>query len=181
MIMSENHNCQIALGSCRIQDKKVHEKYFCEKIHLRPQTRKTYKILSRWYNLNDLKRSINNMFIIISSMSKELFICEKLSHPGETSHQSEILAEWCISLCKNKSFIREQIHPTQVRSHLNADLISLLWPDFSPCKQILPGCPPRGSSYGGEVARLLGGLAYLGEISPSLRNFMQNIMCSFEK
>ena len=36
MIMSENHNCQIALGSCHIQDKKVYEKYFCEKIHLRP-------------------------------------------------------------------------------------------------------------------------------------------------
>ena len=34
--------------------------------------------------------------------------------------------------------------------------------------------------YGGELARL-GGLARLGEISPSLRNSYKNIMCSYEK
>ena len=38
----------------------------------------------------------------------------------------------------------------------------------------------RGCSYGGELARL-GGLARLGEISPSLRNAYKNIMCSYEK
>ena len=37
-----------------------------------------------------------------------------------------------------------------------------------------------GCSYGGEIARL-GGLAHLGEISPSLRNSYKNIMCSYEK
>ena len=72
---------------------------------------------------------------------EELFIWEKLSHPGETSHMSEISAEWCISLCKNKSFIRERTHPTQVRSHLTASEISLRWDNFSPCQQFLPGCP----------------------------------------
>ena len=38
----------------------------------------------------------------------------------------------------------------------------------------------RGCSCGGELARL-GGLARLGEISPSLRNSYKNIMCSYEK
>ena len=50
---------------------------------------------------------------------------EKSLHPGETFHLSELSAEWCISLCKNNSFIWEWIHPTrwdltptQVISHL---------------------------------------------------------------
>ena len=38
----------------------------------------------------------------------------------------------------------------------------------------------RGCSYGGELARL-GGLARLGEISPTLRNSYKYIMCSYEK
>ena len=38
----------------------------------------------------------------------------------------------------------------------------------------------KGCSYGGELARL-GGLARLGEISPSLKNSYENIMCSHEK
>ena len=37
----------------------------------------------------------------------------------------------------------------------------------------------KGYSYGGEQARL-GGLARLGEISPSLRNSYKNIMCSYK-
>ena len=37
----------------------------------------------------------------------------------------------------------------------------------------------RGWSYRGEMARL-GGLAHLGEISPSLRNSYKNV-CSYEK
>ena len=48
------------------------------------------------------------------------------------SHLSEIPAEWWNSLYKSKSFIWEQIHLTQVRSHLNAGEISLRWDDFSP-------------------------------------------------
>ena len=75
------------------------------------------------------------------NLNKELFIWEKSSHPGETSHLSEILAEWYIKICKNKSFIWELIHPTQVRSHLNVDEISLRLDDFSPRKQFLWGCP----------------------------------------
>ena len=71
----------------------------------------------------------------------EMFIWNKSSHPGETSHLSEILAEWCISLCKSKSFIWEWIHPTQLRSHVNAVEISLSWDEFSPSKQFLPDCP----------------------------------------
>ena len=38
----------------------------------------------------------------------------------------------------------------------------------------------RGFSYGGELAQL-GGLAHLGEISPSLRNYHKNMLCSFKK
>ena len=38
----------------------------------------------------------------------------------------------------------------------------------------------RGCSYGGELA-WLGGLARLGEISPSFRNSYENITCSYEK
>ena len=34
--------------------------------------------------------------------------------------------------------------------------------------------------YGGELARL-GGLAHLGEISPSLRNSFKNRMCSYDR
>ena len=34
----------------------------------------------------------------------ELFIWKKSSHPDETSDMKEISAEWCVSLCKNKSF-----------------------------------------------------------------------------
>ena len=56
---------------------------------------------------------------------KELFIWEKPSYPGETSHLSEISTEWCISLCKSISFISDGFIPpswdltsTQVRSHL---------------------------------------------------------------
>ena len=64
----------------------------------------------------------------------------KSFHPGETSHLNEIAAEWCISLCKSKSFLWEWIHPTQVRSHINAGEISIRWDDFYPCKQFLPGC-----------------------------------------
>ena len=52
---------------------------------------------------------------------------------------SEILAEWCISLCNNKSFIWEWIHPTQVRSHLNTGEISLKWDDFSLSKHVFDG------------------------------------------
>ena len=37
----------------------------------------------------------------------------------------------------------------------------------------------RGSTYGGELARL-GGLAHQGEISAPLRNSYKN-MCSYEK
>ena len=40
------------------------------------------------------------------------------SEPGETSHMSEISAEQCISLCKNKLFTGQRIYPTQLRSHL---------------------------------------------------------------
>ena len=47
-------------------------------------------------NIEELK----NWFI-----SEELFLCEKLSHPGEASHLSEISAEWYILLCKNKLFM----------------------------------------------------------------------------
>ena len=43
------------------------------------------------------------------------------------------------------------------------------------CGKVLRGCSQRG-----ELAQL-GGLARLGEISPSLRNSYKNIMCSFEK
>ena len=39
---------------------------------------------------------------------------------------------------------------------------------------------PRGCSYGGVLAQL-GGLANLGQTSPSLRNSYTNIMCSYEK
>ena len=39
---------------------------------------------------------------------------------------------------------------------------------------------PRGCSYGGALAQL-GGLANLGQTSPSLRNSYTNIMCSYEK
>ena len=38
----------------------------------------------------------------------------------------------------------------------------------------------RGCSYGGELARL-GGLARLGEISPSLKNSYKYIMGSYKK
>ena len=72
---------------------------------------------------------------------KELFIWEKSSHPGEPSHLSEISAEWCISLYQSKSFIREWIYLTQLRTHVNAGEISLRWDNFSPCKQCLLGCP----------------------------------------
>ena len=72
-------------------------------------------------------------------VSQELLIWKKSSHAGEASHLIEISAEWCISLCKNKSLI-EQIHPTQVRSQLTADEISLKWDDFSPCKQFPLSC-----------------------------------------
>ena len=51
---------------------------------------------------------------IVLLLSWELFIWEKSSHPCKTSHLSEISAEWCISICKSKSFIWEWIHPTQV-------------------------------------------------------------------
>ena len=40
-----------------------------------------------------------------------------------------------------KKIIWEWIHPTQVRSHLNAGEISLRWDDFSPCKHFLLDCP----------------------------------------
>ena len=59
------------------------------------------------------------------------------------SHLSEIPAESCISLSKNRSFLWEWIHLTQVRSHLSAGEISLRWDDFSRCKQFLPGCPTQ--------------------------------------
>ena len=38
----------------------------------------------------------------------------------------------------------------------------------------------KGCLYEGELARL-GGLAHLGDISPSLRNSYKNMMCSYEK
>ena len=38
----------------------------------------------------------------------------------------------------------------------------------------------RNRSYGGDLARL-GGLARLGEISPSLRNSYKNIICPYEE
>ena len=93
-----------------------------------------FTISERWLILSYI-----HIYISINTM--ELFICEKSSHPGETSHLSGIAAGWYISLCKNKSFIWELIHPTQVRSHLNIDEISLRWDYFSPCKQFLPDCP----------------------------------------
>ena len=59
------------------------------------------------------------------SLSKGLLIWGETSHLSGIFHMSEIPAEWCISLCKNKSFIWEwyippRWHPTatQVRSHL---------------------------------------------------------------
>ena len=70
------------------------------------------------------------------------------NHPTlETSHLSEILAECSVSLCKNKSFIWEWVHPTQVRSHLNVGEISLRWNDFSPCKQFWLGCSTWGRTF----------------------------------
>ena len=66
---------------------------------------------------------------------------KKSSHPGGMHHLIEISAEWCISLCENKSFIWEWIHLTRVRSHFNASEISLRWDDFYPCKQLLSCCP----------------------------------------
>ena len=48
-----------------------------------------------------------------------------------------------------KKIIWEWIHPTQVRSHLNAGEISLKWDDFSPCKHFLLVCPTwTGWCYG---------------------------------
>ena len=38
----------------------------------------------------------------------------------------------------------------------------------------------RSCSYGGDLVRL-GGLAHLGQISPSLRNSFKRIMCSYEE
>ena len=77
--------------------------------------------------------------LVTRIVSQELLISKKSSHAGEASHLIQISAEWCISLCKNKSLV-EQIHPTQVRSQLTADEISLKWNGFSPCKQCLLGC-----------------------------------------
>ena len=39
--------------------------------------------------------------------NKELFIQERSAHPLEACHLSEISAEWCVSLCRNKLFIWE--------------------------------------------------------------------------
>ena len=40
---------------------------------------------------------------------------KKSSHPRETSHLSEILAEWYILLCKIKSFMRiDSSHPGEI-------------------------------------------------------------------
>ena len=60
------------------------------------------------------------IFITFSNITKGLVTPEKSSHPGTTSQLSEISAEWCISLCKHKSFTCQWIHPTstQVRFHL---------------------------------------------------------------
>ena len=57
--------------------------------------------------LNRLRKNIIATFKSegLSITFEELFIREKSSQPGETSHLSEISAEWCISLCKGKSFI----------------------------------------------------------------------------
>ena len=53
-----------------------------------------------------------------------------------------------------------------------------LWKPLSQNFHILSSF--RHFLYGGELARL-GGLAHLGEISPSLRKSCKNIMCSYGK
>ena len=80
---------------------------------------------------------------ILKKNFKAMFICEKSSHSSETSHLSEISAESLISLCKSKSFIWEWIHPTQVRSHLNAGEISLRCDDFSLVNTFCQAVQPR--------------------------------------
>ena len=74
---------------------------------------------------------------------KELFIWENSSHLGESSHLSEISAEWCISLCRSKSFTWEWIHPTQLRPSLDAGEISLRWDDFLHVNSFCQVTPPR--------------------------------------
>ena len=80
---------------------------------------------------------------IFFEKKNELLIWEKLSYLGETSHPSEILAEWWISLCKNKSFIWECIHPTQARSLLNAGQVSRSGTIFLRVNSFCQDVPPR--------------------------------------
>ena len=54
-------------------------------------------------------------------------------HLSRISHLSEVPAKRRISLSKNKSFIWEWIHPTEVGSHLNAREISLVFLSLPRC------------------------------------------------
>ena len=68
-----------------------------------------------------------NLYVTCKGCNLRHIDCETSSHPGETSHLSGIAAEWCISLFKSKLCIWKWIHPTQLRSHVNAGEKSLSW------------------------------------------------------
>ena len=67
----------------------------------------------------------------------------KIIHQSKTSHLSEISPGWCISLCKNKSFIWEWIHHTQVRSDLNIGSSHLGEIDFLHVNGFFLSVPPK--------------------------------------
>ena len=98
-----------------------------------------FEILNSFYLFNAFSWSFHLRYTLTNVSC--WYQCQRLFVWGETPHLSEIPGEWCISLSKNKSFTWEWIHPTHVKSHLNAGEMLLRWYDFSPCKQFLMGCP----------------------------------------
>ena len=57
-------------------------------------------------------------------LSQELLIFEKSSHPDKASRLDEVLAKWCISLCKGKLFIWGCIHSTRAGSRFGVGGVS---------------------------------------------------------
>ena len=91
-------------------------------------------------NIRELWQNSRYVFCLAYSKSRFKGCLYEVRHPIWVGYLTWVRFQRN-GVFKNKSFIWEWTHPTQVGSHFNAGEISLRWDDFSPCKQFLPGCP----------------------------------------